>query len=124
MNFSGRRETTFEKAAPNPDAAPGPPVRRRHDIAGCMIPAGVAVLLPKCPVCLAAYIALATGMGISVAAATYLRIVLLIICIASIAYFGSRRARRFLALICTNRSHGKNRLTTQVSQCCQTTCEG
>jgi hypothetical protein len=123
MNFSGCRETSFGKLAPGPDATRGPQVRRRHEIAGCMIPAAIAVLIPKCPVCLAAYIALATGVGISVSAANYLRIVLLILCIASIAFFGSRRARSVLAFASTKRSHDRNNLTPQVSQCCRTTCE-
>lgn len=61
-----------------------PFARRFHNIAGWIIPAGGLVLLPKCPACLAAYIAIVTGVGISVSAATYLRVVLLTICIASI----------------------------------------
>ena len=124
MNFSGCRETSYGKLAPSSDATCAPKARRRHEFAGCMIPAGIAVLIPKCPVCLAAYIALATGVGVSISAANYLRIVLLIMCIASIAFFGSRHARSVLAFVSTNRSHGKNRLTPQVSQCCRTTCEG
>jgi hypothetical protein len=84
-----------------------PFARRCHDIAGWMLPAGGLVLLPKCPACLAAYIAIVTGVGISVSAATYLRMLLLTICIASIAYFAAIRGRRLLVLISTKRRHGK-----------------
>src|SRR5215471_14852031 len=45
-------------------------------------------LIPKCPLCLAGYIAFATGIGLSVTTATYLRFALVIICVLSITYFG------------------------------------
>lgn len=43
------------------------------------------LLLPKCPVCLAGYIALWTGLSLSVAASSYLRWSLLGLSIAAIA---------------------------------------
>jgi len=78
--------------------------RRCKDICGWVLPAGGLVLLPKCPACVAAYVAIVTGVGISVSAATYLRMLLLCLCIASIAYFAGRR--RLLALI-SIRKHGE-----------------
>ena len=80
---------------------------RCRNIAGWMLTAGGLVLLPKCPACLAAYIAIVTGVGISVSTATYLRILLLTICIASIAYFAARHGRRLFALISARRPHGE-----------------
>jgi hypothetical protein len=78
---------------------------RWRAIAKWVAPAGGLILLPKCPACLAAYIVLATGVGISVSAATYLRAVLLTLCIASIAYLGARRGRvLLLALSARHRS--------------------
>lgn len=51
-------------------------------LASWLVPGSLLVLMPKCPVCLAGYIALATGLGISIPAATNLRMTLLSICIA------------------------------------------
>jgi hypothetical protein len=84
-----------------------PFARRCRDIAGWILPAGGLVLLPKCPACLATYIAIVTGAGVSISTATYLRMLLLTICIASIAYFAARRGRRLFALISMRRRHGK-----------------
>jgi hypothetical protein len=91
-------------AAEKPAAAvngSGPFVRRCRDSAGWILSAGGLVLLPKCPACLAAYVAIVTGVGISVAAAAYLRMLLVAICVAAIAYFAAMRGRRFVALIST-----------------------
>jgi hypothetical protein len=81
--------------------------RRCHDIAGWILPAGGLVLLPKCPACLAAYVAIVTGVGVSVSAAAYLRMLLLAMCIASIAYFAVMRGRRLIALSSAKWYHGK-----------------
>jgi hypothetical protein len=90
-------ESTAGKAAVG--AKRGRPfVRRCHDIAGWILPAGGLVLLPKCPACLAAYVAIVTGVGISVSAAAFLRMLLLAMCITSIAYFAAMRGRRLIAL--------------------------
>jgi hypothetical protein len=43
------------------------------EIAAGALSVGVWVLMPKCPVCLAAHVALWTGLGLSFAEATYFR---------------------------------------------------
>jgi hypothetical protein len=54
-------------------------------------------LLPKCPACLAAWLAVAAGVGLSVPAAGLLRTLLLVLSVAPWIYLaaraGSRRAR-------------------------------
>ena len=69
----------------------------RVTAAGSVLPGVLLVLLPKCPVCLAAWIAIATGASIPVAAAARLNTIVVILCVISIAAtvvrFGLRRRR-------------------------------
>ena len=65
--------------------------RRCRDIAGWMVPSAILVLLPKCPMCLAAYLAFGTGIGLSISTATYVRMLLVVICISSLSFFAAKR---------------------------------
>jgi hypothetical protein len=60
--------------------------RLRFAWAKCSLPTLILALLPKCPACLAAYVALGTGISLSVAAASVLRTVLISICVATLAW--------------------------------------
>jgi hypothetical protein len=78
--------------------------RRGFNVGGGVASGAALVLLPKCPMCLAAYIALETGVGISMTGAAYLWVSLLVLCVGSLFYFavlifrrGQKRPGHFLA---------------------------
>ena len=75
---------------------PHPPsfTRRSFNVATKMVPIAILAVLPKCPMCLAAYVALGTGIGISLAAATYIRFLLIAVCVTSLIYFILKAVRR------------------------------
>lgn len=71
--------------------------RRLTKAAAPTLPGILLLLLPKCPLCLAAWIALATGIGISATAASYLREGVIAVCIAMfIAVMASEVGRRMI----------------------------
>jgi len=55
-----------------------------------VIPTTLLVLMPKCPLCVAAYVALFTGIGISAATARVIQILMLGFCLTSLAYLAGR----------------------------------
>ena len=76
---------------------PPPPSRRGWEFAAGAFSLGVWAFMPKCPLCLAAYVALWTGLGLSFAAATYLRWSLLVMSGLLLGYLAWKRKGRPLA---------------------------
>ena len=64
------------------------------ELAAWLIPGMLLAFFPKCPLCVAGYVALATGLGVSLTAATYLRWTLLALCLASLGLEAVRHAGR------------------------------
>ena len=60
--------------------------RRVFKGAGAALPALLIALLPKCPICLAAWIAAGSGIGISAGAAGGLRVFVMILCLTPLIY--------------------------------------
>jgi len=72
---------------------PASRLRRGRELAGWIVPSAILALLPKCPACVAAYVALATGIGISLPTAVYLRALLVAVCVASLVFIAARQLR-------------------------------
>jgi hypothetical protein len=73
-------------------------LRRVREIFAWALPSAGLVLVPKCPACLAAHVALWTGLGLSFSTATYLRWVLLFLCVASLLFLIVKRLDRIGAI--------------------------
>ena len=76
---------------------PASRLRRVREIARWIVPSATLALLPKCPACEAAYVVLATGIGISLPTATYLRAMLVVLCVTSLVFVTARRLRSLIA---------------------------
>lgn len=70
---------------------------RLGEAVGWIVSTVTLALIPKCPVCVAAYVALATGIGISLPTATSLRVILIMLWSASLAFLAAKRLRRLIA---------------------------
>lgn len=65
--------------------------RRGGEIARWVLPSATLVVLPKCPVCLAAYVALFSGVSLSFASAWYLHKALMVLCVGALLFLIARR---------------------------------
>ncbi len=71
---------------------------RLSKAAASIVPGALLVLLPKCPLCLAAWLTVATGAGFSAAGAAWVRGMILLFWVAALALVATpiirRRSRR------------------------------
>ncbi|HEY8750103.1 MAG TPA: hypothetical protein VIM11_19115 [Tepidisphaeraceae bacterium] len=58
-----------------------------------LFPATLLVLMPKCPICVAAYVALFTGIGITVSTGRWIQILMVVFCLSSLGYFSVKHWR-------------------------------
>lgn len=58
-----------------------------------LVPGALLALMPKCPACLAGYLALATGVGVSLPVAQALRFTLMALCAAALLWLAAIQSR-------------------------------
>jgi hypothetical protein len=78
-------------------------MRRCFAATGWLVPAAILAFLPKCPACLAAYLAIGTDIGLSVSTARYLRELLILLCAASLLYLAYRNRFAIAVFISASR---------------------
>ena len=74
--------------------------RRGASLIQWALPIATLTLIPKCPACVAGYVLLFTGIGLSFSAAAAMRWALIALCIVALAFLlirAAKRARAFLA---------------------------
>jgi len=70
--------------------------RRSVRLAGGFLPALALIFMPKCPACVAAYVALFTGVGVSMSTAWYLRTSAIALCVTSLLLLAVMTVRSLL----------------------------
>ena len=70
---------------------------RRFGWASLILPGALIALLPKCPACLAAYVALATGLSLSIPVASSLRTALLVLAAVPAVWLVVTRTSRLIS---------------------------
>ena len=80
--------------------------RRLSGAVASIIPAAALVLLPKCPLCLAAWLTVATGIGISATAAAHLRGLIFASSVVPVALVAAQiiRRRAFRRSVCRDKT--------------------
>ena len=68
--------------------------RRVSKAAASILPGAVLILLPKCPLCLAAWLTVMTGVGFSAASAAWMRGMLVVFCVTAVALAAAPIVRR------------------------------
>ena len=78
--------------APNPGDGNRPTGLLRRAWRGMqwLCPATLLILTPKCPLCVAAYVALFTGIGITVSTARWIQVLMPVFCLTSLGYLAVR----------------------------------
>jgi hypothetical protein len=69
-------------------------MRKSRGVLAWVLPSVILLLVPKCPLCLAAQVAFWTGLGLSLTTATYLRWAMISVCVVAMLFLLVRRLGR------------------------------
>jgi hypothetical protein len=80
-----------------------PPYRRFLNFIGWMVPTAILALIPKCPACVAGYAVIGTSVGFSLSAFAQLRLALILLCLVTLSYVGTKSVLYFVTCIASKR---------------------
>ena len=80
-----------------------PPYQRLLNFVGWIVPTAILALIPKCPACVAGYAVIGTSVGFSLSGFAQLRLALIVLCLVSLSYVGTRSVLYFVTRIASKR---------------------
>lgn len=78
-------------------------VSRFLDFVGWVVPTAILVLIPKCPACVAGYAVIGTSVGWSLSASAQLRLAVIVLCVVSLSYLGTKSVLSVVTRIASKR---------------------
>ena len=79
------------------------PLSRLLNFIGWIVPSAILVLIPKCPVCVAGYAVIGTSVGFSLSAFAQLRLALIVLCVVSLCFVGTKSVLYVVTRIASRR---------------------
>lgn len=113
-SWLGSDPLTARSRNPNPQRRSF--TRASLDVVRVMVPGAMLALMPKCPACLAAYVVIGTGVGLSLSAASYLRMLLVTLCVAWLSYFAAVRGRRLIGWTFSRTASNSESVATELKR--------
>lgn len=101
-----------DAVSPTPSLRERQLARRTRGAASWALPSVALALVPKCPMCIAAYLAIGGGLGVSLSTAAHLRTALLWLCWSALFLLTVRLLMRFAAGFRFRRAGRRDRSAT------------
>lgn len=70
---------------------------------GWIVPTAILALIPKCPACVAGYAVIGTSVGLSLSASAQLRLAVIVLCVVSLSYLGTKSVLSIVTRIASKR---------------------